>query len=369
LGLHLGENTLSAVLLQRSPAQLYPIFWSNVSQSTQTSQSPQFRLPTVLYLSRSPLHPTLSLPTLGDGSNSPATPSGFIPLAIGDLAKTLSILAPAPAGSGQRIVLDHLGQYLGQPDLVMDSALTAADMTFALQVFLSTLTPAADARHAVTSTVQCAALGLSSQQLQKVLQQISGVGVVCPHDWGGDQRQAMAQAILEAKLVGRADQIDFVDEAIAALLSTLKGPEEPIQVSTPGTPTILCNQNWAGNTLIVVRGGTMLHLAVVTLPENLHTLRRHQIHLEALPMVDRLQRMVEQLQQAIADLLREATLSSDQIHQVLYTDEVEPSPAIAQWLKNQFPAALHCWDSDRPAPQGVSRLAYGVAASALYDLG
>ncbi|MBF2077460.1 MAG: hypothetical protein IGR76_02795 [Synechococcales cyanobacterium T60_A2020_003] len=338
-----------------------------ISQSVHNPQNKRFRLPAAVYLSRTHF-PQHDYPE--DRPTSAVTPSGFVPLAIGSLAQSLATLAPSPEGSGQRMLLDNLQHWLGRPTIALDGELpiTTDDVTFALHILLSTLNPAVGARHAVVSTVQCEAVGLTPLELQTAWQQLDGVGVACPGDWGGDQRQAIAQAILDTQLVASASQIDFVDAAIAALLSVLPGPTSPLLLPEPSSRPSLCNQSWTGNVLVVARGSSMLHLAVIALPSNLQTLQRQHCILETLPMVDRLQLIVEQLHQALMTLLQTANLSPVEIHHVLYADDVDPSPAIAQWLKKQIPNATHVWDSDRAANRESSRLAFGAAVQALYAL-
>lgn len=331
-------------------------------------QSKRFRLPAAVYLSRSPLAPEPSSLIFGNSGPSPTTPSGFVPLAIGTLAQSLAVLAPAPEGSGQRMLLEHIHQFIGQPALVMETELPlqAADVTFALQILLSTLNPILGDRHAVTSTVQSEAGGLATTEFHLALQRLSGVGIVCSEDWGADQRQAVSQAILEAKLVEQASQIDFVDEAIAALRSVLHDAQLPLQVPETFGLKAVGDQAWTGPTLVVVRGSSLLHLAIITLTADRQQMQRHQILLDTLPMDDKLKLMVEHLQHSLSTLFQAAALRPEAVQNVLYADDVEPSPAIAHWLKKQVPGAVHVGDGDRPSPRIISRFAYGAAIQSLY---
>lgn len=362
---------LSAVLIHLQKPQLHPIYWVSMSQTPHQPHPKRFRLPTAVYLSRSHV-PAESAQNadqqaMAAQAAAPTTPSGFVPLAVGALAQSLAVLAPAPEGSGQRMLLEQIHQYLGQPTLAMDAELPLqpADVTFALQILLSTLSPTAGVRHAVTSTVQSEAIGLTPAEFQDALQQLQSVGVVYPDDWNGDQRQAFAQAILEVQLVEQASQIYFVDEAIAALLSVLPSPRGAIAPPESSLKT-LCNQNWSGHSLIVVRGGNLLHLAGITLPSESRLLNRQQMVLRTLTMDDKLKLMVEHLHQALTELLREVSLSPQDIQHVLYVDEVEPSTAIAHWLKKQYPNATSILDGDRTLAREASRLAYGAAVQGLY---
>jgi hypothetical protein len=366
LGIHLGAHALSAVLTNRQTHHLYPVYWVSMSQSQP--QSRRFRLPTAVYLSRSRLSSPSSSSNSRNRNAAPTTPSGFVPLAIGTLAQSLASLAPASEGSGQRMLLEQIHQHIGQPTLTINAEfpLQPADVTFALQILLSTLSPAASDRHVVTSTVQSEAGGLSTTAFHTALQRLSGVGVVCSENWNRNQYQAIAQAILDTKLVEHADQIDFVDEAIAALRSVLHDPERPLTLADPAERPDLGNQAWSGPCLVVVRGGSLLHLAITTLSTAPIQLKRQQILIETLPMDDQLKRMVEHLHATLTDLLYATTLQPTDIQHVLYADEVEPSPAIAHWLKKQYPHATYVGDGDRPTPRTTSRLAYGAAIQGFY---
>ncbi|HAA33548.1 MAG TPA: hypothetical protein DCE56_44750, partial [Cyanobacteria bacterium UBA8553] len=57
--------------------------------------------------------------------------------------------------------------------------------------------------------------------LQGALQQLEGVVLGYPADWGDTYHFNLREAVLEAKLVRHPEQIFFLEDAIAAILAGL----------------------------------------------------------------------------------------------------------------------------------------------------
>jgi len=165
----------------------------------------------------------------------------------------------------------------------------------ALQSLLATLKSTSN----TASTLVCGALGMESSTFETTIERLAGVVVGYPSNWSDTYSFNLREAMLAANLVEYPEQIFFVEDTIAVLLSVLRQSEPESSVSRPtpeGSPTqfaqansasqtdvILNNTDWLGRTLILSAGATVTELALVDLPLALHDLQHADFHTRSLP--------------------------------------------------------------------------------------
>jgi hypothetical protein len=150
----------------------------------------------------------------------------------------------------------------------------------ALQALLATLSAARSA----DSGFSLGAVGLESPALQQALQQLEGVMVSYPGNWPDSYGFNLREAIMAAGLVSSPDDIYFIEEAIAALLSGLPDPLAPAVTgqSQPIQQQTLYACPWVGGTVVLAAGGSVTELAVANLPSHLSDLTYQDFALAAL---------------------------------------------------------------------------------------
>ncbi len=268
LGLDLGTTGISAVLLNPAQAQLYPLYWQ-VTDSANFAAQKQFRLSTAVTLfaaepAASPL-PTIRLqPHIGDAQ-----------LCLQDWKPFLGVAVPhySPQTSGW------------EPQLQWSTQQTLPLRTFqeALQQLLTTLNPD---RASFIPLLTCGALGLDPEKFQTILRQLDGVIVGYPSNWSDTYSLNVREAILQAELVQQPDQITFIEDAIAALLSALPASDgrSVTLAQNQGKNSHLHNAHWQGMTLILTAGASLSELALVNLPTQLATLNHTDFQIRSLPL-------------------------------------------------------------------------------------
>jgi hypothetical protein len=327
LGLDIGTTGISAVLLNPTTEQLYPIAWSVLSSPTdhnidrnidhnptpQTEQNPQektrrFRLPAVITLTPELNSPKLNSPELeSSGLSTPESESDpntltqarspFHP-SLNRFSLPFSLTTPQVEPSSEftdstaakitHPIVQQLKPCLKlgipywsaqtnqwQPCLQWSEhqTLSLHDLQHALQLLLQTLTQPTLTSIGVLSS---SGLGLEEQMLQNALHQLAGVVVGYPSNWTDTYSFNIREAILQAGLVAHPEQICFLEDTVATLISVLERQTEPQAekaqpIANPGG-IILQNADWQGQTLILTAGATMTELTLVDLPDDLDTL-------------------------------------------------------------------------------------------------
>jgi hypothetical protein len=338
LGIDFGTTGVSAVLLNYSLRQRYPIFWSQdiaikpeelrtvTSQfATRSSGEAIFRLPAITY----------SGPTSRD-----VPPERFYnvqlpvaPFAVGSLASALANNQPG-------ILLENFKPYLNigipfyyakrhewEPTLQLSGqqVVSLYCVRQALQALLATLTPNSTLPNAM---LKVGAKGLAVETLAIALQQLEGVILGCPAAWGDTYRFNLREAVLEAKLVQSPEEIFFLEDAIAPILAALpssklgeagveKRQEEIFSSTTPATPALK-----SGGTLVINIGATTTEIALVDLPDDLQDLTYSDFRVYSLPYAG------NAIDQDIFCQLLYPQLSVEQHQQLSLPNDLElPQPA------------------------------------------
>ncbi len=269
LGIDLGSVGISAALLDRETNQQYPIFW----QGTAPDGTPitVLRSPAIVYLSAEQLNGT------------PETP-----MAVGELAlKVRSAMADHPSPglllSNLRQLLTVALPYLSPQRQTWEPRVQWSDtqcvslawVKNSVIALLSTLKP---------DPLTISAQGLSSDELQTALSKLEGVILGCPTGWSEAYRFNLREAILSAGLVTKPEQIFFIEEAIATLLSELPGGDELTSISEPVAPRYRGQKpesSLQGSTLILSAGALFTEFLLVDLPPDPRTLNREDLYLRS----------------------------------------------------------------------------------------
>ena len=344
LGIDFGTTSVSAVLLNYSTGQRSPIYWSNersvdAQSMPSTSDKAIFRLPTVTYCDSAVSQFFVDLPT---------------PKVVIDRDATLGNNPPG-------LVLENVKPYLNlgvpfycpigrewEPKLRLPGCppVSLYEIRRSVQALFTTLTPQHDRSQSI---IQVAAQGLENETLTAALQQLEGVIVGCPVDWGDTYRFNLREAVLAANLVKSPEQIFFLEDAIASVLAVLptsntqalesggvgewgsgrvgemydseylytqkSSPHLPVSPS----PSALTYQR--GATLVINAGATTTELALVNLPDNLDDLTHSDFSLGSLPYAG------HAIDQDIFCQLLYPQLSWEQRQQLSQGDELElPQP-------------------------------------------
>ncbi|MGB7085568.1 MAG: hypothetical protein WBD47_08440, partial [Phormidesmis sp.] len=235
LGIDVGTTGLSAVLMNRLGEHVYPLCWSIPGDS----ESNRFRLPAVAQVNPSSRQIEAVGPTALQQSDE----------ILRNVKPLLKIGIPKEDAGEPWVQWSDQGAL---PLLSVQNALTA---------LLKTLSP---------DSLSCRAVGLKNSVLRRALADLKGVIIGYPNNWPDTYSFNLREVVLAAGLVECADQVLFIDEAIAALLSALPDPSvegEPLD-EQPG----LYNCHWSGGTVVISAGASLTEAAVVDLPADLSAL-------------------------------------------------------------------------------------------------
>jgi len=282
LGIDFGTSGVSAILLNQSRFQRYPIYWSqdleitdqelptvNPQSTSDVSGKRIFRLPAVAY----------SAP----GASQLFRRELVVPITVGSWASSLASQQPG-------IFLQNFKPYLNigvpyycpnrhewEPTLLLSGeqrvSLYWVRRTF--QAILATLQP----NGAKNSGMEVGAVGMDSQILVVALKKLQGVILGCPAAWGDTYRFNLREAVLEANLVRHPEQIFFLEDAIATILASLPVYQSGVRSHNSQFST----QNFPhGGTLVINAGATTTEIAVVNLPDDWQELTHSDFRLYSL---------------------------------------------------------------------------------------
>jgi len=256
LGIDFGTTGVSAVLLNYSSSQRYPIYWSSElppgssQSSTSASGKAIFRLPALTYsgIGARELFVQLSKIT----SNQPGI---FLEQFKPYLNITIPYYSPQTREWEPKLQL-HSQQ---QVPLYW--------VRRALQALLANLTPKATQAN---SDIKVGAVGLEPKLLKSALEKLEGVIIGSPAAWGDTYRLNLREALLSTKLVQQPEQIFFLEDAIAPILAGITSFSA--DAHKPGTTDENYPITWQNGTLVLNAGATTTELALVNLPKDLQEL-------------------------------------------------------------------------------------------------
>jgi len=283
LGLDLGTTGISAALLNRSTIEIYPLYWSAENQPEANSIKRSFRLPAEVYL------PTASV-TYSEAESQEAidqtTPASVAEEKVPENLVTASTPPASAPDPTQNLFSAQLKPYLQvalpykseqqkwEPVLQLNefSTVPLVWVVRSLSKLLLTLTSDSSS---TTLGLTAVAVGLSQQTFHSIIQQIAGVICTCPSNWSEQYRFNVREALLISKLVQHPQQVFFVEEAIASLLSELDGANgETVELNTHQGSRLAKTSDHPlfGSTLVINIGAAFTEMALVDLPEHLEDL-------------------------------------------------------------------------------------------------
>lgn len=266
LGIDVGTTGLSAVLMNRLSGKAHPLYWTDAGVAGATTEA-VFRFPAVAYLTRdrgdwqvqtvgaAAMTVTWAIDTEADDA-----------LLVSQFKPLLTTGIPHHTDGGWQPIVQWSDQ-----DTVPLQQIFAA-----LQALLSTI-------RSVSQNLDhppVGAAGLEPAQFRHGLAHLQGVIIGHPSAGSDTYIMNLREAVLAAQLVSRADQVFFVDEAIATVLSGLPDPSDP-PLPTTGQTQALYQCNWQGSTIIISAGASVTELGIVDLPQPLSALSREDFLLRS----------------------------------------------------------------------------------------
>ena len=222
LGIDIGTTEITAVLLEAQTGQSYPLVWQEVN----TPDQPLSSLPAIAYLSAQQL------------KHLPEVPSRLGYQALE------SELASARQPDAPGLLLSHFKPYLkaGTPCLSeqqhWEPILQWTDQQpLSLQWLQQALVALLQTLQGTTLGLTSTAPGMAPDAFQAAIAHITSVIVGCPTGWSDTYCFNLREAVLSTGLVTHAEQIYFLEEAIAALLAKLPQQSISESPSTESTST------------------------------------------------------------------------------------------------------------------------------------
>ncbi|MGD1948491.1 MAG: hypothetical protein ACFB14_02460 [Leptolyngbyaceae cyanobacterium] len=249
LGLDVGSTGLSAVLMDRQTGQVYPLYWQKA-----TEEAKHFRLPAMALMTSAQETIAVGYDALGDLGNLDAFGAEASEL-IG--VNRLKPLLKVAVGHGQ--TLANSDPWVRWSDTV------ELPMLQILQAMVTLLKYVKE---------QGQAVGLDNDSLKQIWEKLQGVVVGYPTNWPDTYSFNLREAVLAAELIDQPEQILFVEDAIATILSGLPDPNNAAiaeTVSLSRQPS-LYNCQWQEGTVVISGGAVMTELGLVDLPKKLTNL-------------------------------------------------------------------------------------------------
>ncbi|MBD2439534.1 hypothetical protein [Nostoc sp. FACHB-110] len=254
LGIDLGTTGISAALLNRSNLVVYPIYWSAENIPGVTSFQQSFRLPAEVYL------PTTSANSPQKSSQCSAQLKPYLQVAI-------------PYKSEQK---------KWEPVLQFNE-LSAGPLIWVVRSLSKLLLTIKSDRHSTTQGLVATAVGIERATFHTIINKIAGVICTSPSSWSEQYRFNVREALLTSKIIQHPQQVFFIEEAIASLISLFdKTHGNIIQVSDrDGLQPVKTTEPLLGNTLVMNIGATATEMSLVDIPENLLHLAHHDFMLHS----------------------------------------------------------------------------------------
>ncbi|NEU76671.1 hypothetical protein PI95_030220 [Hassallia byssoidea VB512170] len=277
LGIDLGTTGISATLLNRSTNVVYPLYWSAEKQSAATLLKPSFRLPAEVYLPAASVSGS-EMSTEALHSEAPVAvaseKAGVATSNSPELAQTNSVYS-AQLKPYLQIAIPYKNELDKWEPVLQLNEFSAGPLIWVVRSLSKLLLTLKCVSTSTTPGLTAAAVGIDEQSFQTIINNIAGVIITCPSNWSEQYRFNVREALLTSEIVQHPQQVFFVEEAIASLLSELDGANgETVQLCVPegSPPPIQSDRRPIGSTLTINIGATSTEMALVDLPENLQEL-------------------------------------------------------------------------------------------------
>lgn len=271
LGIDFGTTGLAAVLFNKSTKQVYPISWL-VAEQTDLSEN------------------CACLPINFSGKALPKNFKSYLNIALPyysvETGKSEPVFKWTKPQESESLALKEANYSEIQ-------GIELREIISAITVLLSYLNPGEtrknlpfESNNLVKSSF---AEGLSAADLTAAIADLAGIFVSCPANCSEAYRFNIREGILASGLVNNGEQICFVEEAIASLLTELHFHENKL-TTTDNIADITTKYNsgnyplrWQGETLVINSGANTTELALVDLPEKLQYLTYQDFILRSFP--------------------------------------------------------------------------------------
>jgi hypothetical protein len=259
LGIDLGTTGISATLLNRSTTEIFPLYWFTENQPQATSRTQTFRLPAEVYLPPTATQQSETETTEAQEQGTSTTPNLF----------------SAQLKPYLQIALPYRNERQKWEPVLQFNEVAAVPLVWVVRSLSKLLLTLKSDRSSTTLGLTAAAVGLNQQSFHSAIDNLAGVICTCPSNWSEQYRFNVREALLVSKIIQHPQQVFFVEEAIASLLSELDGASgEIIQFgSRQDTQTAKTSDHpLIGSTLVINIGAVATEMALVDLPENLDEL-------------------------------------------------------------------------------------------------
>ncbi|WP_017716912.1 hypothetical protein [Kamptonema formosum] len=287
LGIDFGSTGISAALLNRQTLQVYPIYWVEGEQpESGKPQERSFRLPCVASLSGAGGEWSVAEAGRATGTGPQEKPG----LLLQNFKPYLKVaIAGTSAGAGAEA---ESGPNPWEPWVQWSDRhlIPVSCLTDAARALLATLKPGSSVaggsgRFERKSPMSAGAAGLEPAAFSNAMGSLAAAILSCNVSWPDSYSFNLREAVLAARLVGRAEQIVFVEDALAAVLSVLGGASgETVTVSGNSSQKLhLFKADWLGVTLAISAGAAATELCLVNLPDNLQNLSHESFRCHSFP--------------------------------------------------------------------------------------
>ncbi len=269
LGIDFGTTGISATLLNRSTATIYPLYWSADNQTQAQIQAQvkprSFRLPAEVYVPTAVVSPPqTNVEKVNENESTTSTPSSWVQnIFSAQLKPYLQICIPYK-NERQK----------WQPVLQLNEVVTVPLVWVVRSLSKLLLTLKSD-RQSTTVGLTAAAVDIEEQTFHHIINNLAGVICTCPSHCSEQYRFNLREALLLSQLVQHPQQVFFIEEGIATILSELDGASgETVKFSSREGLTVARTDGnpFLGNTLAIGIGASATEMALVDVPENLEDL-------------------------------------------------------------------------------------------------
>ncbi|WP_413279075.1 hypothetical protein [Floridanema evergladense] len=261
LGIDIGTTGLAATLLNKSTKQVYPISWSVAEQGDLAENCD--RLP-ITFAGK-------VLP-----KNFKAYLNVTLPYYSTETGKTEPVFKWYKPQGSESLALK-------EADYPEIEEINLSEILSAITVLLSYLNPAKKTEELPSESHNnlvnsSFAEGLSVEDFVAAMADLAGIFVNCPANYSEAYRFNVREVILTSGLVNNGEQICFVEEAIASILTELHFHENKL-ATTENNDAVTTKYNagnypirWRGETLVINSGANTTELALINLSEKLQDL-------------------------------------------------------------------------------------------------
>ena len=332
LGIDLGTTGISAVLLNRSTQEVYPLYWSASSQSQLNSVQRSFRLPAEVYLPSSNVNSEQTSESSSDKASQAQanSPSNLNRNLFSAYLKPYLQVALSYKNDAETSL--NKGRQKWEPLLQLNE-LSSIPLVWVVRSLSKLLLTFKSDRKSTTLGLTATADGLPSETFEQVINNLAGVICTCPSNSSEQYRFNVREALLTSKLVQHPQQVFFVEEAVAGLLSELDGARGETVKFRGSKRSLFPKSNshsFVGNTLIVNIGASATEMGLVDVPQNLHELTHNKFMLHNFFYAGKAIEQDIVCQLLVPEKWRESRFSSSESTTVQNNASWRPSPGLEQ---------------------------------------